>query len=349
MDWQVQSVVIVTELAAGFILFRFFIPFFRRIKTGKFDLYIGDRFKKDGSEPKFAGVVMLITSVLGLTAGLIGKNFKDIPEVSRTNKLPVYAACGAVVLTVCALGTAQDYHKETKRGTGLKKRWVLLTEFVVCLGFSYIAKITGIIDTKLLLPFHWGNIELGFIFYPLTAVLMIVIINLVQLHDCPGGVAEYGCDGLCAVSVLVFSLSVACIGAVYPWLELPQMLGIVTAGSCAAFLVWGISPSKIYLGQSGSMMLGAMTALITVTTNLPLIFLTGGIVFIADGVCTLTGYIVFKKKKQLLFQGLTLHGHLSKRGWSDYKIMGASALVTLLGAVGVFFYISYGDSILLNK
>ena len=299
MDWQVQSVVIVTELAAGFILFRFFIPFFRRIKTGRFDLYIGDRFKKDGSEPKFAGVVMLITSVLGLTAGLIGKNFKDIAEVSRTNKLPVYAACGAVVLTVCALGTAQDYHKETKRGTGLKKRWVLLTEFVVCLGFSYIAKITGIIDTKLLLPFHWGNIELGFIFYPLTAVLMIAIINLVQLHDCPGGVAEYGCDGLCAVSVLVFSLSVACIGAVYPWLELPQMLGIVTAGSCAAFLVWGISPSKIYLGQSGSMMLGAMTALITVTTNLPLIFLTGGIVFIADGVCTLTGYIVFKKKKQL--------------------------------------------------
>ena len=70
MDWQVQSVVIVTELAAGFILFRFFIPFFRRIKTGRFDLYIGDRFKKDGSEPKFAGVVMLITSVLGLTAGL---------------------------------------------------------------------------------------------------------------------------------------------------------------------------------------------------------------------------------------------------------------------------------------
>ena len=50
MDWQVQSVVIVTELAAGFILFRFFIPFFRRIKTGRFDLYIGDRFKKDGSE-----------------------------------------------------------------------------------------------------------------------------------------------------------------------------------------------------------------------------------------------------------------------------------------------------------
>ncbi len=349
MDWQVQSIVIVTELAVGFVLFRLFIPFFRRIKTGKFDLYIGDRFKKDGSEPKFAGVLMLITAALGLTVGLIGKHFKSTMELSANNKLPVYAACGAVVLTVCALGTVQDYHKETKRGTGLKKRWVVLTEFVVCLGFSYIAKISGIIDTKLLLPFHWGNIELGFIFYPLTAVLMIVIINLTELHDCPAGVADYGCDGLCAVSAMVFSLAIACIGAVYPWLELPQMLGIVTACSCAAFLVWGISPSKIYLGQSGSMFLGAMLALITVTSNLPLFYLTGGIVFIADGVCTLTGQIVFKTKKQLLFKGLTLHGHLSNRGWSDYKIMGVSVLAALLGAVGAFFYISYGDSVLLNK
>ena len=40
MNWQVQSIILISELAAGAVLFRFFIPFFRRVKTGKFDLYI---------------------------------------------------------------------------------------------------------------------------------------------------------------------------------------------------------------------------------------------------------------------------------------------------------------------
>ncbi len=349
MDWQVQSVVIVTELAAGIVLFRFFIPFFRRVKTGKFDLYIGDRFKKDGSEPKFAGVVMALTAVIGTAVGLLAKGFKGGLGTENKTDLSVYAACAAVMLVMCALGTAEDYHKETKRGTGLKKRWVLLTEFVVCLGFSYIVKISGIADTKLLLPFRWGNIELGFIFYPLTAALMTVIINLAELHDCPGGVTEYGCDGLCAVTTLVFSLAAAAGCAQYPWLELAQMLSLVTAGACAVYLIWGISPSKIYLGRSGSRFLGAMTAMIVVTTDLPLAYLASGIVFIADGVCTLVGHLVFRHKKQLLFKGLTLHGHLSKRGWSDYKIMGISALLTLLGGGAMFMYINYSGSILLNK
>ena len=348
MDWQVQSIVLVTEIAAGMIFFRLLIPFFRRVKTGKFDLYIGDRFKKDGSEPKFAGVVMLITAALGLTSGLIGRGVKGGLEIAGQLNITAVLGCGAVVLVITALGIAQDYHDKTKRGTGLKTRWVILIEFVVCLGFSFLAEFSGVIGTKLLLPFHMGNIELGFTFYPLTAALMLGIINLVELHDCPGGVTDYGCDGLCGATVMMFSLACAGACALYPWAELPQILSVVTMGCCAAYLYWGFSPSKMYLGRSGSKFLGTMVALITVTTDLPLMFLSGGIVFIADGVCTLLGFLVFKHKKQLLFKGLTLHGHLKNRGWGDYKIIGISAIATLLGAIGVFMYIIYANGILLN-
>ena len=348
MGWQVQSIILAAELAAGAVLFRFFIPFFRRVKTGRFDLYIGDRFKKDGSEPKFAGVVMAIISVTGLALGLLGESISGDAVSGQNEKLSAYAAAGAAVLLITALGVAEDYNKETKRGTGLKKRWIVSIELVVCLGFSYIVKIIGIVDTKLLLPFHMGNIELGFIFYPLTAVLMTVIINLTELHDCPGGVTDYGCDGLCALTAMMFSLACAGACAMYPWLEVPQMLSMVTAGACGAYLVWGISPSKMYLGQSGSKFLGSMIAVVTVTTNMPLMFLSGGIVLISEGVCTLVGQLVFKRKKQLLFKGLTLHGHLKSRGWGDYRIMGVSAVVTLLGAIWIFMYAGYADSILLK-
>ena len=57
MSWSVQAVILGCEMVLGYVLGRVFIPYFRRIKTGKFDFYIGDRFAKDGSEPKFGGVL----------------------------------------------------------------------------------------------------------------------------------------------------------------------------------------------------------------------------------------------------------------------------------------------------
>ena len=348
MDWKVQSVVMVTELLVGSVLFRIFIPFFRRLKTGKFDLYIGDRFRQDGSEPKFGGVVMVLTAAVGLTAGVIASGLSSELETNKKTASLVYLVCAAAALLITAVGMLEDYNKETKRGIGLKKRWIVSIEFVICLGFSYMAKIYGTADTKLLLPFHLGNIELGFIFYPLTAVLMTVIINLTQLHDCPSGVTEYGCDGSCALTVMMFSLAGAFCCAPYPWLEVPQMLSLVTAGVCGAFLFWGLSPAKMYLGESGSMLLGIMTAMITVTTNLPITFLCSGIVLVADGVVTLTGHLVFKRTKKPLFKGFTLHGYLKNKGWSDYRIMGVFAIATLVGAAGEFAYFSYGDSIFIR-
>lgn len=47
MSWSVQAVILGCEMVLGYVLGRVFIPYFRRIKTGKFDFYIGDRFAKD--------------------------------------------------------------------------------------------------------------------------------------------------------------------------------------------------------------------------------------------------------------------------------------------------------------
>ena len=348
MNWQVQSIILISELAAGAVLFRFFIPFFRRVKTGRFDLYIGDRFKKDGSEPKFAGLVMALVMLIGIVITIVGMRSSEELSGSREALTQGYIAAAAVVLLITATGLTDDYNKETKRDKKKKKSVVVIIELVVCLGFSYILTKTGMADTKLLLPFHIGNVELGFIFYPLTAVLMTVIINLTELHDCPGGVTEYGCDGLCAMTAMMFSLACAGACAMYRWLEMPQMLAVITAGCCSAYMIFGISPAKMYLGQSGSRFLGAMLAVITVTTNMPLVFLCSGIVLVAEGVCTLVGHLVFRHKKQLLFKGLTLHGHLRSRGWGDYRIMAVSSVVTLIGSAGLFAYASYADGIIIR-
>ena len=69
MSWSVQAVILGCEMVLGYVLGRVFIPYFRRIKTGKFDFYIGDRFAKDGSEPKFGGVVIMLCVIFGIVTG----------------------------------------------------------------------------------------------------------------------------------------------------------------------------------------------------------------------------------------------------------------------------------------
>lgn len=71
MSWSVQAVILGCEMVLGYVLGRVFIPYFRRIKTGKFDFYIGDRFAKDGSEPKFGGVVIMLCVIFGIVTGVI--------------------------------------------------------------------------------------------------------------------------------------------------------------------------------------------------------------------------------------------------------------------------------------
>ena len=87
MSWSVQAVILGCEMVLGYVLGRVFIPYFRRIKTGKFDFYIGDRFAKDGSEPKFGGVVIMLCVIFGIVTGVI---FYDSQAVRRVFKACVY-------------------------------------------------------------------------------------------------------------------------------------------------------------------------------------------------------------------------------------------------------------------
>lgn len=161
MSWSVQAVILGCEMVLGYVLGRVFIPYFRRIKTGKFDFYIGDRFAKDGSEPKFGGVVIMLCVIFGIVTGVIFYDSQAVlsfenGEFSRR----VFIALGGVLM-LTAIGLSEDYVKEKKLGIGMKPFYKICMEYLICLGVCVGLRYCGGVQTAVLMPFHLGYVQFG--------------------------------------------------------------------------------------------------------------------------------------------------------------------------------------------
>lgn len=335
MLWSKALVIIAAELLFGLLCGRVSIPYFRKLKTGKLELYIGDRFKKDGSEPLFGGVIIALTVIFGTLLGVA--SIKADAEIGSDSAVG-YVGAVVVSLLLMFIGAAEDYLKDVRKSNvGLKTRTKLILEFVICLGFLVFLKSLGDDSTVVLLPFRLGYMNFHLFYYPLVALGMVITVNSVKVHDCFGSDIQSGVDGLCALSVMICSMFFAVYGNIISD-SYVSMLGYATAAACMGFLVWGISPSKIYCGQSGAYFLGGMVSCLAVVSKLHLAVLLAGLGFFADGVCSLVQYTVYRKSKRLLLKGNSLHSHFKAKEYSDYKIMLIFSCISIVGgAVGIAF------------
>ena len=151
MRWSSTLLIMAVEILLGFTCGRVLIPYFRKLKTGKLELYIGDRFKKDGSEPLFGGVVVALPLIIGAVL-CIGTANRDISfENDGSSK---YIAVVIFSLILMALGLVEDYLKDVKKANvGLKLRTKFVLEYAVCLGFLlWLKGFCGEGITETLLP-----------------------------------------------------------------------------------------------------------------------------------------------------------------------------------------------------
>jgi phospho-N-acetylmuramoyl-pentapeptide-transferase len=309
------------------------IPFFRRVKTGKFDFYIGDRFAADGSEPRFGGVVIFLTLLIGLLAGRTAEGINGS-----------YILCGVFFcfLLLC-VGLYEDYVREKKCGIGMKPLYKILCEYVGSVGFLVLLKFFGFEADEILLPFRWGYISTGVLYIPLTALLMTAVIHMCEIYDCPNGVTEKGCGGLSQITAVIISLSMAeaCSLAFSEGCGEAELFAVCTAGACGGLLFWSCSPSKMYTGQSGSILTGGLLCCTAVFSKLHFGFLLCTLAIVINMLCRLLQRAVYRKSRKLLFKGETLCEHLKNIGWDDYRIMTVAGLVTIVGGVTAAVFGAY--------
>jgi phospho-N-acetylmuramoyl-pentapeptide-transferase len=317
----------------SFILFVPFIDFLYRIKLRRENQVTLDPFSKHAKifdtyhawkvGTPFGGgaLIILVVSVLSLwTYGIFSIH------INPWELLVVLLAFVGFGI----LGIYDDFKKlvgEKKQALfGMRMRYKFLIQWVLAfviafimyfqLGYNFIF-IRGI-----------GLASLGFLFIPIAAFAIVSFANASNITD--------GLDGLAAGSILICLIAFLAISSA----QLDEPLGIFIAlliGSLGAFLYFNIYKARIWMGDVGSLALGATLAVVGLLTGKVIALgVIGGIFVIEIG----SSAIQILAKKYLgrrLLPAAPFHLWLQKRGWEEPKIvMRAWILGFFFAVLGVY-------------
>jgi len=173
-----------------------------------------------------------------------------------------------------------------------------------------------------------GQLFLGALFIPFAAFVIVGFVNAFNITD--------GLDGLATGLLIICLLSFLGINSV----QSDPMLGIFIAvliGSTAAFLYFNIYKARLWLGDVGSLSLGAGLAVTGLLTGKAFALMIIGGVFVLEVGSSLIQLLSKKYLGRKLLPAAPLHLYLLKRGWEEPKIVMRAWLVGfLLAVLGVF-------------
>ncbi len=227
-----------------------------------------------------------------------------------------WSSMGVFGVTVaCALlGFADDYTKFAKRRSlGLRARTKLVVTIAISVGLWWVATHKAHLSSSIRVRYFDANIDLGPL-YP-------VFIYLVVAGTTSGVNLADGLDGLaagCAAIVLLAYIGITFITSGEHDLTL---LAACLVGACIGFLWFNSFPASIFMGDTGSLMLGGAIAGLAVMTDTTLLLLVLGGIFVIEAVSVAIQVISFQAFRRRVFLMAPIHHHFELRGWSETKII----------------------------
>ena len=299
-------------LMIGFLLSTAFglilIPILKKIKAGqRINVYVESHQRKSGT-PTMGGLIFIIPTIITVII-LIATNKLNF----SVNLLIVMF----VFISYSLIGFLDDYLSiKQNRNKGLTQIQKLFLQFIVALIFYILYRkytnATSVLEITLL-HIKW-NLDW---FYGVFILLLLVgSSNAVNLTDGLDGLA----GGLSAIAFLAFGL----IAWGSYWIEGYQDMGIfcfILVGSIMGFLVYNTNPAKVFMGDTGSLTLGATLATIAILTNHEFsLAVIGGISVIEtlSVIIQITSVVLLKKK---VFLMTPIHHHFERLGWRESDIV----------------------------
>lgn len=316
-------------LMIGFIISTIFgvilIPILKRIKAGqRINVYVDAHRNKAGT-PTMGGFIFIIPCIITVILLLL------------TNKMQ-YSINLFIILFVlisyAMIGFLDDYISiKKKRNEGLTQTQKLLLQFVVALVFYLLYSLYT--DSKSVLEITALGIKwnLGWFYGVFILFLLVGASNAVNLTDGLDGLA----GGLSAISFLAFGL----ISWGSYWIQGYQDMGIfcfVLVGSLIGFLVYNTNPAKVFMGDTGSLTLGATLATIAILTSHELSLAVIGGVFVIETLTVIIQVISVKFFHKRVFLMAPIHHHFERLGWRESDIVKLFWIVGLILALLALIY-----------
>ncbi|HEY61789.1 MAG TPA: phospho-N-acetylmuramoyl-pentapeptide-transferase [Anaerolineae bacterium] len=294
--------------------------------------HIGETIRVEGPERHFSklgtptmGGVMIILPVALVTlllnaASIVGPTL----VLGKSVILPL-----GILLLFAVLGGLDDWEglRGRRRGEGMRARtkisFQVLFALVASFGLRYVLDVP-----EMFIPGVKGEFPLGIWYIPIAAFIIVAASNAVNLTD--------GLDGLAGlISATAF--------AVYGGIALLQGQTFIArfcftlVGAVFGFLWFNVHPAELFMGDTGSLALGATLGVVALMTGQWLLLPIVAIIPVSETLSVIVQVAVFKiTGGKRVFKMTPLHHHFELSGWSETQIVQRFWLIGLLaGMVGV--------------
>jgi phospho-N-acetylmuramoyl-pentapeptide-transferase len=284
---------------------------------------IGQQIREDGPQrhiskagtPVMGGVAIVGAAVIGYLVAHVEGTF------TTRGITGLLAICAAALI-----GFVDDYIKVTRqRSLGLNKRAKAGAQLAVALAFALVCVYPLKVDTHLSFTRYSSlGINLGRPGWVILAVIFFVgFSNAVNLTD--------GLDGLAAGSSTFSFATFTVIGfyqlrhfSIYrnPAALDEAVLAAAMIGACAGFLWWNAAPARIFMGDTGSLAIGAAVAVLALLENVDLLLPLAGGLFVVETLSVIIQVASFRLlNRRRVFRMAPIHHHFELLGWPETTVI----------------------------
>jgi phospho-N-acetylmuramoyl-pentapeptide-transferase len=312
----------ITAFIIGIVAGKIAIPLLRALKAGQSIREVGPEWHsvKQGT-PTMGGVIFIVATLFAVGA--------DWANLQAGDFTVVYLFLFA--LAYGAIGFIDDYIKvRKKRNLGLTALQKLILQLIAAAAYLFVLYKTGRMTFDLYIPFANVTLEMPHFLYALFAMFVIVaVVNAVNLTD--------GIDGLATgvtMPVILFFGMVALRGQDLAVAK----FSLALFGGLAAFLCYNFHPAQVFMGDTGSLFLGASVCGAALALDMPLILILVGLIYLIETASVIIQVTYFKLTHgKRVFRMTPIHHHFEMGGWSEVKIFTVFTIITVICCILAWF------------
>jgi phospho-N-acetylmuramoyl-pentapeptide-transferase len=310
-----------SSITIGFIL----VPYLKKKKVDQtLSIYLEERHHSKIGTPTMGGLIFILSTLISFAVlYFLGKI-----EITYNLIIIIFT-----FVSYSIIGFLDDYLIiKRKTNEGLKEGQKLLCQIIVATIFFYLFMLA---DNEPLLWVHSIHLKLdiGWFYGIFILFVLVASSNAVNLTDGLDGLA----GGLSVIAIFTFGILSLAAG----WLEGYEEIAIflfLLVGSLLGFLYFNINPAKIFMGDTGSLALGAVLGATAILTRHEILLIVIGIVFVLETVSCILQRYYYKLTKKRLFKMAPIHHHFEKMGFKETDIVKMFWVIGLIGGmIGIIY------------
>ena len=281
--------------------------------------------KQKAKTPTMGGIVFIGATIL---ASLLTIKFSNMYAIGAILTLLIFAL----------IGFQDDYAKirKSENLAGLKARTKLLLQIIASLIITCFLCIFADFNTDLYLPFIKTPVtDMGMFSILFWCLVIISTSNAVNLTDGLDGLATVpSIAALASFSIIIYVTGHATISSylLMPNFDVGEVAIVASAlmGALTAFLWYNCHPAEVFMGDSGSLTIGAFLGYLAIISKSEILLLLIGSIFVIETISVILQVGSYKLRKKRVFLMAPIHHHFEMKQWAENKIIVRFWIIAIL-------------------